>query len=294
LVEATSADAMQPASEAPPLEEVVDVVAASSCTVKPGPIEVKVLGSVEVSGAESFSSLKAVDVVAYLAFHRNGADADQIKSWVWPAFQPPTDKAFANVMSRARTALGVDRQGAPYLSRAGSDRTYRLSTEVTTDFDRFRSLVHQADQAPNISSQVAALKMALELIRGVPFTGGGASGFVWADNHVRAQVEFAIDETVHRCADLAIEVGDLETARWAALKGLELGPGCEQCFRRRFLVASAGQNRSELRRAMADLERSAAAELGEPEGVDHILPGHSCVERFVVATKPHLVPAAIL
>ena len=94
--------------------------------------------------------------------------------------------------------------------------------------------------------------------------------FAWADNHVRAHVEFTIDEAVHRCADLALRIDDLATARWASLKGLELVPGCEQCFRRRFLVAGAGSNRSELRRAMADLERVTAAELGEPEAIDMI------------------------
>ena len=104
----------------------------------------------------------------------------------------------------------------------------------------------------------------------MPFTGGSATSFAWADNHVRAQVEFAIDETVHRCADLALELGDLATARWAALKGLELVPGCEQCFKRRFLVAGAGNNRTELRRAMADLEASAMIDLGEPEAIDTI------------------------
>lgn len=257
-------------NSAPSAMEPVKQTAPESIETEPGPVEVKVLGAVQVAGAESFSSLKAVDVVAYLAFHRNGADADQIKSWVWPTYEPPTDKAFANVMSRARRGLGVDDDGLPYLSRAGSDRTYRLSPTVTTDFDRFRAIVSQADEAETPAETVSTLSKALELIRGVPFTGGGASSFVWADNHVRAQVEFAIDEAVHRCADLALEADDLDTARWAALKGLELVPGCEQCFRRRFLVAGAGQNRSELRRAMADLERSAAADLGEPEGVDLI------------------------
>ena len=155
-------------------------------------------------------------------------------------------------------------------SRAGADKTYRLSEDVTTDFDRFRAIVELADAADTVDERIGLLKTALELIRGVPFSGGAASSFAWADNHVRAQVEYAIDETVHRCADLALEHGDLQTARWSALKGLELVPGCEQCFRRRFLVAGAGHNRTELRRAMADLEASAAAELGEPEAIDTI------------------------
>ena len=270
LVDTTSSAALEVADPSVDVAESIDIVSSVACPVEAGPIELKVLGPVEVAGAGSFSSLKAVDVVAYLAFHRQGVDADQIKTWVWPAFDPPTDKAFANVLSRARTGLGSDGEGSPYLSRAGADKTYRLSDIVTTDFDRFRALVALADEAEERAQTLSLLKRAIKLIRGVPFTGGSASSFAWADHYVRAHVEYTIDEAVHRCADLALELDDLTTARWAALKGHELVPGCEQCFRRRFLVASAGNNRSELRRAMADLERSASVELGEPEAVDCI------------------------
>lgn len=270
LVEMTAAGAGDPVVDDFDVSQGLEVPGTGRCPIEAGPIEIRVLGPVEITGAGSFSSLKAIDVVTYLAFHRNGVDADQIKSWVWPAFEPPTDKAFANVMSRARTALGVDEAGNPYLSRAGADKTYRLSEQVTTDFDRVRAFIDRADRATDPSEQLADLTRALELIRGVPFTGGSVSSFAWADNHVRANVEYTIDEAVHRCADLALELDDLATARWAALKGLEMVPGCEQCFRRRFLVARAGNNRTELRRAMADLERTAAAELGEPEAVDTI------------------------
>lgn len=270
LVDTSEREAFDSVDDHRTVSDVLDVAKTSACPVAAGRVEVSVLGPVEVAGASSFSSTKAIDVICYLAFHRNGVDADQIKTWVWPAFDPPSDKAFANVMSRARTALGNGEDDEPLLSKAGSDRMYRLSPEVTTDFDRFRAIVTLADQAADAKQTLTALTQALELIKGVPFTGGTSSSFAWADNHVRANVEFTIDEVVHRCADLALELGDLRGARWAALKGLELVPGCEQCFRRRFLVARAGNNRSELRRAMADLERTASIELGEPEAVDTI------------------------
>jgi len=271
LIDATQPNTFDwPEGQTIAVEDVLDVPVATDCPVEAGPVEVKVLGPVEIAGAKPFSSLKAVDVITYLAFHRHGADADQLKTWVWPPFDPPTDKALANVLSRARTGLGSTDQGAPYLSKAGSDKTYRLDPSATTDFDRFRALVELAHEASDTDETLGLYKQALELIRGVPFTGGSASSFAWTDNHVRALVEFTIDEAVHRCADLALENNDLTTARWAALKGLELVPGCEQCFKRRFLVAEAGNNRSELRRAMTDLERSAAVDLGEPEAVDTI------------------------
>jgi hypothetical protein len=267
LVEATALAADEPVDEH---GETGDTPGADVCPLAPGPVEVQVLGPVEVIGAAPFSSVKAVDVVTYLAFHRQGVDADQLKTWVWPSFEPPTDKAFANVLSRARTGLGTDPDGAPYLSRAGSDRLYRLDPEVTTDFDRLRGLIDLADDTKDPSQQLTVLQQALELVRGIPFSGGTATSFAWADNHVRSHVEFTIDETVHRCADLALQLGDHAAARAAVRTGLRVVPGCEQCFRRRFLIAGADKNRQELRSAMADLERTAAAELGEPEGIDLI------------------------
>ena len=86
---------------------------------------------------------------------------------------------------------------------------------------------------------------------------------------------------------MPITSSTMAQARWAALKGLELVPGCEQCFRRRFLIAGAGNNRSELRRAMADLEAAAMIDLGEPEAVDNIsgelLDLYSELDRALVA-----------
>ena len=253
-----------------PAESDGELPEPAGCPLAAGEIEVRVLGPVEIAGASSFSSVKAVDVVTYLAFHRQGVDADQLKTWVWPSFAPPTDKAFANVMSRARTGLGVNGDGVPYLSRAGSDRLYRLDAAVTTDFDRLRGLVDLADDASDQRQELAILQQALDLVRGIPFSGGTATSFAWADSNVRSHVEFSVDETVHRCADVAIQLGDFAAARAAVRVGLQVVPGCEQCFRRRFLIARGDNNRQELRSAMADLERTAAAELGEPEGVDFI------------------------
>ena len=76
-------------------------------------------------------------------------------------------------------------------------------------------LISLADDESEPQSELNLLRRALELIRGVPFGGGSASSFAWADNHVRAMVEFAIDEAVHRCADVALRIGETEIARWA-------------------------------------------------------------------------------
>jgi len=232
--------------------------------------QVQVLGAVRVIRAEQeFRSARALDVITCLAFNRDGADADQLKTWVWPGMEPPTDKAFANVMSRARKGLGSDPKGDPYLSRAGSDRVYRLSPSVTTDFEHFVGLVGEADaardQQSDTTAELAHLMDALALVRGVSFTGGGALGYAWADQTVRSHVDFFVDETVHRAADIALAVDEIDQARKAVMRGLSLIPGCEQCYERRFAVAAAEGSRAELRAAMAELQRGLEADLGEPE-----------------------------
>lgn len=236
-----------------------------------GDIVLRVLGVVDCTGPVGpFPSTRALDVISYLAFHRDGATADQIKTWVWPPDSPPTEKAFANVMSRARIGLGAGADGEPLLSRAGGDKVYRLDAAVETDFAHFSALAVAAEAEPDPVQSLGLYRLALSLIRGVPFTGGGNSGFAWSENSIRAHVEFALDEAVHRCADLALAIGDVVAVREAVAVGLELIPGCEECYRRRFLVAAESGNRAELRKAMHDLERFLATDCDEPEASDLI------------------------
>ena len=51
----------------------------------PVDLEVQVMGTVDVLGAaQPFTSRRALDLVAYLAFHPGGADRDQLRAHIWP------------------------------------------------------------------------------------------------------------------------------------------------------------------------------------------------------------------
>jgi len=234
---------------------------APSTTLRRAP-RVAVLGSVRIENADrEFSSARAVDTIAYLAFHRDGASADRLKSWVWPADAPPSSQAFANVLSRARVGLGVDEQGHPWLSRAGRDHVYRLNRRVRTDVDEFREWLARADAAPTDGERLLLINRALTLVRGVPF-GGGPQSFAWADHFARAEVMHLIDETAHHGADLALSLGRFDDAREAVFAGLRIIPGCEQCYERRFRIAAGERHIADLRSAMDDLIAVVAEELG--------------------------------
>jgi len=241
-----------------------------------------VLGSVRIDRAErEFSSARAVDVIAYLAFHRDGASAERLKAWVWPVEAPPSPQAFANVMSRARVGLGTDDRGQPWLSRAGRDRMYRLDARVRTDVDEFRELVAEAKRADFERERLLHLIRALELVRGAPF-GGGSQSFVWADHFARAEILHLIDETAHHGADLALSLGRWRDARNAAFAGLRIIRGCEQCFERRFRAAAGERHIVELRASMNDLIAVVAEDLG-------CAPSPNLVSSFVRETWSDLV-----
>ena len=216
--------------------------------------ELNVLGAVKVRHAvEAFSSLQALSLVCNLAFHRNGLTADQLMSWVWPPDSPPSRQSFANVMSKARRALGKNELGKHYIRYDSG--TYWLSPEVGSDLELFQREVKEAEALEG-KKALRALVRALDRVRGVPFTGGMAHTFEWADNGIRSEIEFCIDTAVHRLANLAIKKGELNIARWAIRKGLQCIPGCEQCLARLLLAAGASNSVGSLHNVRAEIRRS--------------------------------------
>ena len=221
-----------------------------------GAVELQVLGVVQAVGASSpFTSQRALDLACYLAFHRDGATADRLRCWLWCRGEPaPSRKAFANVVSRARVCLGRDPGGEPYLPRVSAEGVYRLSAKVTTDLERFTAWRRLAER---VSPQRAleCLRAALWLVRGAPFGGGSGGTFSWADASWRTHVECLVDGTAHRLADVALELGRIDVARWATLRGLAVMQDCEQCFQRRITAAQRSGHRREVDLVMANMDR---------------------------------------
>ncbi len=222
----------------------------------PGPVELQVLGVVQAVGVSSpFTSQRALDLACFLAFHRDGATADRLRYWLWRRSEPvPSHKAFANVVSRARVCLGRDPGGDPYLSRVSTEGVYRLSAEVTTDLERFTAWRRLAERVPP-QTALECLRAALWLVRGAPFDGGSGGTFSWADASWRSHVEYLVDSTAHGLADVALELGRNDVARWATLLGLAVTPGCGQCYQRRITAARRSGHRREADLVMRDMDR---------------------------------------
>ena len=224
-------------------------------------IEVRVMGTVEIAGtAYPITSRRALDLVAFLAFHPEGADRDQLKAQVWPPDQPPSNSTVANTVSQARRALGLDDNNQPYLPRVSSKGIYRLRAEVGTDVDRFETLVSAAHNDPGDQGRMH-LQAALELVRGIPFTGGCGDMYRWADFGLRTQVECLVDTAAHELASRCIDVGDFRGAGRAAMVSLRNVGFCEECYRWRLM--GAAQNPIEVRKIMAELENLLKRENGQ-------------------------------
>ena len=214
-------------------------------------IEVRVMGTVEVVGTvRSFSSRRAQDLVAFLAFHPDGADRDQLKAQIWPPDHPPSNSTLANTVSRARKALGVDDDKKPYLPRVNSKGIYRLRAEIGTDVDRFETLISAARNDPGERGR-KYLEAALELVRGTPFTGATGDMYRWADFGLRTQIECLVDTAAHELARRCVDAGDFQGAGKAAMTSLQLVGACEECYRWR--LKAAAENPTEVRQIMAEL-----------------------------------------
>ncbi len=215
-------------------------------------LEVRVLGPVElVGGGQPLASRRALDLVAFLAFHPEGADRDQLKAQLWPLDHPPSDSTLANTVSRARKALGVDSNNKPYFPRASSNGIYRLQAGIETDVDRFTALVCAARSEPGEQGR-RHLQAALDLVRGTPFTGGGGDMYRWADFGLRTEIECLVDAAAHELASRCIDAGDSPGAARAAMISLRLVGLCEQCYRWRLLAAA--DNPTEIRKIMGELD----------------------------------------
>ena len=263
---ASEASAPQKPMQSPPLSESPS---PPSPTV-PIDVEVQVMGTVGILGAATpLTSRRALDLVAYLAFHPEGADRDQLKAHIWPPDEPPTESTLSNTVSRARKALGNNDNGEPYLPRVSADGIYRLRPEVGTDVGRFEALVAAARENADEQGRHQLLA-AFDLVRGTPFTGGTGDTYRWADFGLRTHIECLVDTAAHELAERCLEAGDLDGARQAAVTSLRLVGMCEQCYRSRLLAAA--DNPTEVRQIMAELMSLLKRENGGSGTVDALSP----------------------
>jgi DNA-binding SARP family transcriptional activator len=199
-----------------------------------GPIEVAVLGPVEVRGAtlplERHPRL--TELVVYLAMHPEGATTPAWETALWPERRMPP-QTIANRLSEARRALGFSPDGRPRLRKSGERH---LIADVGTDWERFKTLAcREADPA--------AWRHALGLLRGRPFLDLHQGQWTVLEGFA-AEIEHAVVECALRLGGLCLDAGRPDDAIWAAQRALRATPWDERLHRLLMEAADAAGDRA--------------------------------------------------
>jgi hypothetical protein len=222
------------------------------------PVEVRVLGPVELDGAglpDGPGSERARELITFLALTPEGIEAERLWSTLWPG-RPLERDILDAVAGLAADALGAGPDGSPLLIRDEWDRL-RLSDAVRLDWSRFWVLTDHAQPGPE---GIPVLRGALELIRGRPFAGVPERGYGWAEVGTRALIEGTVVDVAEDLARRCIDAGDPGTAVWAARRGLLVSPADERLYRLVMLAAELERDRAGVDAAMDELLRSLAEE----------------------------------
>lgn len=154
-------------------------------------------------------------------------------------------------MSRLRAWLGNDETGEQYLPDAYSGRI-QLHPEVTSDWEQLQVLMIGG---VNRASEVALIE-ALRLVRGAPLADAAPGQWHWAEG-MRTDAASMIRDIGVVLADLALERGDLDLARWAATRALAAAPEDELLLCARLRTEHLARNHQEVDRLVKHITRQA-------------------------------------
>jgi DNA-binding SARP family transcriptional activator len=198
-----------------------------------GPIEVAILGPVEIRGSAFplAGHPRLTELVVYLAMHPEGATTAAWETALWPERRMPT-QTIANRLSEARRALGFTPDGRPRLRKSGE--RHRIA-DVTTDWERFKSLAARDDPA--------AWHDALELVRGRPFLDLHQGQWTALEGYA-VEIEHAIVACALGLGRFALGAGRPDDAIWAAQRALRATPWDERLHRLLMEAADAAGDRA--------------------------------------------------
>jgi DNA-binding SARP family transcriptional activator len=257
-------------ADAPGQTEPVEVESTPPPAATAPVVEVRVLGSVEITWPGDAPRNRVAELVAFLATHPSGVGGERARLALWPVttdderFGERSPATFHNLTSAARKALGPDHDGGPLLER-GPANIFRLADTVACDWTTFQRLTAQARRQPDNATQL--LGEALSLVRGRPFQDQ-PPGYAWvALERLDNEIEAAIADAALDLVDLSLVNDDLDTARWATRQGFLAVPHSEPLLRATMRTAAAAGDRAGIERAWKHAQDLAAGlgATGEPE-----------------------------
>lgn len=223
----------------------------------PTEIEVKILGPVEISGAERpLARAWTTELVVYLALHPGGVANEIWATALWPdRLMAPA--SLHSTASAARRCLGQAGDGSDFLPR--SHGQLALSKGVSTDWDLFCRL--------STIGTPRGWESAMELIRGRPFEGLRSGDWTVLEGFV-AEIEAAVVSTASLLAEHHLATANPSGAEWAARQGLKVSRYDERLYRLLMRAADLAGNPAGVEAAMVELAHLVADDV-EPFDVVH-------------------------
>ncbi len=205
------------------------VQAATPCEEPAWSLMVRLLGSVEVvdgrGAAAIFERSKALELIAWLALHRDRATRAGARTALWEL--DVRDSTFANVVSEARRAMArlvEPPVGDEWLGRTLTE-VLPLHRDVITDVDLVRQRLDAARlQPPELA--IETLRPAVEMVRDVPFAG---TGYLWPDAEgITSNLVLLATSAATELAGHYLSMGDIDGLFWSTGQGLRVLPGHEE------------------------------------------------------------------
>jgi DNA-binding SARP family transcriptional activator len=240
-----------------------------------GRLDIQILGPLVIAGAaEQLQPQQAELVLALALAAPTGLSNSALCSMLGadPDHPKPSD-AVRQIIMRTRRRLGCGSDGRELIIHAGNGQ-YLLHPEASLDWSRFRELTR--------SGRAVDLRIALDLVRGEPFTG---SYFWWIDIPLVETVRAEIVDAAETLAEFELVAGAPRAAARAARAGLAAEPSAEQLWRAVMRAEHAGGNQAGVteawRRCLDAIEDIA------PGGVPH--PDTAALYRQLTTTTPEPV-----
>ncbi len=207
--------------EAPPTTPVEEVVANSPnspAAVEPEPDArplISLLGPLTIYGGKrSLRGLRAraLELIAFLALRREGAQRDEILEAIWPGEDPKRSRhRLYQAVRDARRLLGE-------AVASERDRYWLDRSRVRVDVDELEELLGDACQDGRNQRSAESLEKALNLFHAEPLAG---CDYAWSESDVRS-LRGTHSELLEHVGRVRVERGDARGALEAAERGLTI------------------------------------------------------------------------
>ena len=217
---------------------------------------VRLMGPLEVADRQwqtiNFEKSKSAELLAWLVLHRDRPTRIAARTALWE--MSVQDATFNNVISGVRRAINLDDQT---LLTRGTKDVLRIRPEVVTDYDILQQSIQNARHAADDQS-FSDVKMALELVRDLPFAG---QDFVWADTEgITSNIVLTIVTGALMLAEHSMNKGDIDGVFWATGQGLKALRGHEALIALRMKAHAQQRNISGINAEWQAYERLRVAE----------------------------------